>query len=233
MNALSIIIPSKTLSNLTACVGAVRESGETCRIIVVDDFDYSCGQGLPGLDWPSVEWTGGDKPFVFARNVNIGIRAAGSDDVLILNDDALLKTPGGFSLLQQAAAENPEYGIIAATTNNVGNPNQLPQGKGLRQDPRMVCFVAVLVPRRTIDKVGLLDERFIHYGLDDDDYSKRVLMAGLKIGIHDGCFVDHKSLKSTYRSPGGPGGNFIPNLRIFEEKWGMDNKGRPPGTVKG
>ena len=37
MNSLSVIIPSKTAVNLKACVKAVRDSGETCRIIVVDD----------------------------------------------------------------------------------------------------------------------------------------------------------------------------------------------------
>lgn len=226
MNGLSIIIPSKTPDNFWACRAAIREAGETCRIILINDAE-------PGIVPPHDNVQPGIKPFIFARNMNIGIRAAGTDDVILLNDDALLKTPGGFSLLQKAAEENTEYGIIASTTNNVGNLNQRPQGKGLRDESRMVCFVAVLVPRRTIDAVGLLDERFVGYGMDDDDYSKRVLNAGLKIGIHDGCFVDHKSLKSTYRSPGGPGGNFVPNLRIFEEKWGVDNWGRPPGTFKG
>ena len=33
----------------------------------------------------------GVKPFIFARNCNLGIRAAGSDDVVLLNDDALLE----------------------------------------------------------------------------------------------------------------------------------------------
>lgn len=231
MNALSIIIPSKTLKNLTSCVGAIRENGETCRIIVVDDTDSGWLNLPAGLgDVLSVP---GVKPFVFARNMNLGIKAAGTDDVLLLNDDAQLRTHGGLSLLQRAAEENPEFGIIASTTNLVGNPDQYPKGVGLREHNRQVCFVCVFIPRRTIDMVGLLDERFIYYGMEDDDYSKRVTMAGLKLGIHDGCFVDHRSLPSSYRGPDGAGGNFIPNLRIFEQKWGVDNKGRPPGTLKG
>ena len=92
----------------------------------------------------------------------------------------------------------------------------------------MVCFVCVYIPRSTIDSVGLLDERFVGYGLDDDDYSLRVRDAGLKIGIFDRCFVDHGSLTSSYRGPDnnrGKGGDYRPNMKLFIEKWGVDNRG--------
>jgi hypothetical protein len=62
--------------------------------------------------------------------------------------------------------------------------------------------------------------------MDDDDYSLRVREAALKIGIHDGCYVDHMSLPSSYRGVGGSG-NYLPNLEIFKQKWGVDNWGRP------
>jgi len=206
-----------------------------------------------GIDTSTLPWEEGTnsaivirgiKPFVFARNVNIGICEAMNapvtidvtihdrveiiddprpDGVVLLNDDAILQTPGGFSLLAQSAKDNPEYGIIAAATNNVGNLNQRPQGIGLREDPRMVCFIAVYIPRTTIEKVGLLDERFVGYGLDDDDYCLRVRRAGLKIGIHDGCYVDHGTLKSSYRGDPTTPADFRPNLELFKEKWGADN----------
>jgi hypothetical protein len=97
-------------------------------------------------------------PCPLAEPIACGDSLAGGRDIVLLNDDALLQTSGGFTLLQKAAAEDPEYGLIAAACNNVGNENQFPKGIGLREDPRMVCFVAVLIPRRTIDLVGLLDE---------------------------------------------------------------------------
>lgn len=246
MTNLSVVILSKNKTNLEACVKAVRAAGETCRIIVVDDFPQGAARVTHPMNvngylttWEAMplHWVLGATPFVFARNANIGIRAAergdpildiaGQSDVILLNDDALLQTTGGFTLLQKAAEEHPEFGIIASTTNCVGNTNQYPKGIGLREDPRQVCFVCVLIPRRTIDVVGLLDERFIHYGMDDDDYSLRVRNAGLKLGIHDGCFVDHASLTSSYRGPAGAGGNYFPNLEIFKQKWGVDNFGKP------
>jgi len=203
---------------LEQCINAIRGAGETCRIIVVDD----------GLDHKpdGATYVAGIKPFCFSRNANIGIRAAGEDDVVLLNDDALLRTPGGFTLLQREAKEHPEYGLIAATTNNVGNPNQLPQGKGLRAERRMVCFVCVLIPRLTLDIVGGLDERFIAYGHDDDDYCLRVRLARFRIGIHDGCFVDHATLPSTFRGSAHASGDLKQNAAIFRAKWGRDNFGR-------
>jgi GT2 family glycosyltransferase len=221
----SIVIPSKNATNLVACIKAIREAGETARIIVVDD----------GVDWTTAasitrdvklsDSISGPKPFVFARNVNLGIQATGEDDVVVLNDDALLKTERGLTLM--ADRDMGVFGLIAAACNTVGNENQFQRPGGvLRTEPRMVCFVCVYIPRSTINKVGLLDERFVDYGMDDDDYCLRVRNAGLKIGIYDGCFVDHGSLTSSYRGGPAPNGDFRPNLRRFIAKWGTDNRGK-------
>jgi GT2 family glycosyltransferase len=223
--SLSVIIPSKNDANLVPCLEAVRRHEPSVRMIIIDD-----GLKLDWLPRPDLEPVIGHRtgqPFVYARNCNVGIGFA-DGDVILLNDDALLETPGGFSAMQRAAEEHPEYGIIAATCNNVGNPNQHPQPGGrLRDEPRMVCFVCVLIPRRTIEAVGLLDERFIGYGCDDDDYCLRVRRASLKIGVFDGCYVDHGSLASTFRGAAGAGGDYRGNLEVFKQKWGMDNWGIP------
>ena len=238
MNALSVIIPSRSADNLIPCVKAIREARETCRIIVVDDGIASgpcevalysnrlaCASPLPN----QVHTVNGVKPFVFSRNVNIGIQAAGTDDIIILNDDALLKTPGGFTAMQANAGD---YGIVGAVTNNVGNVNQFQSSRRgdypPRKEPRMLCFVCVFIPRSTIDWLGLLDEDFVDYGCEDDDYCFRAREAGLTLGVYDGCFVDHGSLRSSFRGPAGAGGDFQPNLRRFIAKHGVDNwnKGR-------
>lgn len=214
MNGLSVIIPSKTATNLKACVKAVRDCGETCRIIVVDD----------GIDWNAVSKDGleviaGEKPFVFARNCNLGIVAAGSDDVVLLNDDALLTSRAGFTLLQKSAEEHQEYGCIGATTNVTGQIEQRPQRRGLRS-LHHIAFMCVLIPRRTIEKIGMLDERYcIDYGVEDRDYCEMINRAGLKVGVHDGCFVDHSKLVSSFRgSPMAPGES-AQNRALFREKF--------------
>lgn len=230
---ISVVIPSRNVNNVVPCVAAVRNNDPDCSIVIVDDgIDWSNADpksnGIPCR--PSDLTIVGSKPFVFSRNVNFGIKVAltcGAEGVVVLNDDALLQTPNGFSLMAQAAAEHPEYGIIAASCNNVGNPNQWNRGtRGLRDEPRMVCFVCVYIPRTTIERVGYLDERYVGYGMDDDDYCWSVRKARLKIGIHDGCVVDHKSLPSTYRGDPRNPADYMPNLKRFKEKWGFDNWGR-------
>ena len=206
---MTVVILSKTPANLFPCVAAVREHEPGMKIVVVDD-------GLGEIPH-GVRVIGGPKPFIFARNANYGICAA-DDDVILLNDDALLRTPRGFTVMLDELRARPEYGLCGATCNNVGNTNQWPQGKGFRFEPRMVCFVCVAIPKTTQEKVGLLDERFVYYGFDDDDYCLRVRTAGLKIGITDNCFVDHSHLTSTFRGHGHC--DMTKNRDIFNEKWG-------------
>jgi hypothetical protein len=220
MNNLSVIIPSRTLSNLTPCAEAVARHEESVDTIVV--WDRSNGN-----EWipphPSYSRVVGETPFVYARNCNIGIGCAGNNDVVLLNDDALLRTSGGLAAMQRASEEHPKYGIIGAVTNIVGNANQLPQGIGLREDTRMVCFVCVFIPRSTINTVGLLDEEFTGYGFEDDSYCLRVRRAGLKIGIFDGCYVDHGSLRSTFRGDPRQPADLRQNAAIFKQKYGAEH----------
>lgn len=228
------IIPSRNETNLRACVSAIRAAGETCRIIVVWDGDHY--QPLP--DWfddtSLLPFTvaGGWQPFIFARNVNIGIRAAGEDDVILLNDDALLKTPYGFSRSAIALDARPDIGILSPVTNNIGNPLQVGKLQNMsgpiKNEPRTLAFVCVFIPRSTIDTVGLLDEDFINYGVEDDDYCLRVRQAGLKLGVYDGCFLDHQRLPSEFGSQGRR--DYRANMAVFIRKHGVDNWNRPRGV---
>jgi GT2 family glycosyltransferase len=219
MRDLTVVIPSKKLSNLVPCLKAVERNEDSIRMIVVDDGLDDGGFDLEAA-FNQLDIVQGEKPFIFSRNCNLGIAAAGDDDVVLLNDDALLESPGGFSLLQREAEANPKFGIIGATTNVTGQWLQQRQKVGLRQVPH-IAFVAVLIPRRTIDKIGLLDERYcIDYGCEDRDYCESVTRAGLYVGVHDDCFVDHASLRSTYRGDPRAPKSFKENQKLFDAKWG-------------
>ena len=149
----SIIIPSRNIANLTACVTAIRRAGETARIIWVDDTapNYPF---IPPSDFAPLEKVKGIQPFCFAHNINIGICAAGADDVILLNDDALLETQHGFSFMHQCLPRylgNLDCGLLAASTNVASYPLQQ-QPHVVREVP-FATFIAVLIPRRTIDLV--------------------------------------------------------------------------------
>jgi hypothetical protein len=223
---LAIIIPSRTISNLVQCVEAVRlfESSKMPIVVVADDLDPGAVDPVWWRDHDPLDFAQGEKPFVYARNVNIGIRTAASLYVpqafILLNDDALLRTPGGFTELAKLAEKHPDYGIISAVTNFVGNILQQPQHVGFREELRMLCFIAVLITAETFIRVGELDERFTAYGWDDNDFCRRCRQAGLRLGISDNCFVDHTTLPSSFRGQPGGAPNIAAGAAIYREKWG-------------
>jgi len=211
---MTIIIPSKTAENLRQCMAALRICEPHAKLFVVDD-------GL--ADRPAgASYLNGIKPFCFPRNVNIGMRAAlesGEQWIGVWNDDALIRTPGGLSLM---ISEWPmKCGIAAPSCTNTGNRNQWPHGSGgWRPEPRMVCFTAALFHRGMIEQIGLLDERFAGYGWDDNDYCRRARQAGWEIWIDDRCVVEHHILPSTFRGDPRAGGNIWANAEIYRAKWG-------------
>jgi GT2 family glycosyltransferase len=230
--SLSVVIPSRNVMNLIVCVEAVFRHEPGARVIVVDDgLDHEelIATGLVS-GWAAGHFVQGAKPFVFARNVNIGIRAALAGayrDVVILNDDAVLESPGGFSIMREAA-ELHSFALVSATTNLAASPFQLQTTSGGVRVARKfgantfpaVAFVCVLIPGRTIEAIGILDERFTAYGWEDIDYCRRIHDAGRTIGIDDRCFVDHGRLTSTFRGDPRAAGPIAEGKAIYLNKWG-------------
>lgn len=213
-----VVILSASGSNLVPCVNSVLENEPSLtpdRIVVVDDGAAEEADGkLAGIRWVS-----GVKPFVFARNANIGIREAGCD-VILLNDDARLITREGFSRLSREIYARPKRGIYSPGIRGfVGNSNQFPKTSAeFRPEGKMLAFVCVYIMKDVYQKLGPLDEQFIGYGYDDDDYSARCLVAGFELGVWDGCVVDHSG-QSSYRMRRDLRQLTAENRKRFRRKW--------------
>lgn len=215
-----VVILSKNPSNLSRCLDAVLANEPKIpagRIIVVDDGARAgCKDVFAG-----VHWLTGTKPFVFARNANQGIQWAGTD-VILLNDDALLVTKNGFEKLSRSARQAHDLGVVAAAVRgDCGNPHQQERrGSMMRNESQKLSFICVYIKLGTIEKVGLLDERYIDYGWEDDDYCLRVTRAGLKLGIYDLCVVDHgRPETSSFRTKPNIGQLITNNRLRYEAKW--------------
>ncbi len=156
---LAVIIPSRNASNFLQCARAVRKHEPEALILAIDD-----GLDLPPQPdlMPCVRYSTG-QPFGYSRNCNAGIRLTDPLDIVLLNDDAILETPGGFSLLKREAREHPEYGLIAASTNNAGNRNQQCRVERKRYDSHM--FDPVLIGGAPHVPVSALAVR-AHAGFD-------------------------------------------------------------------
>jgi len=215
----SVVILSAKTTNLRGCIRSLiaNEPGLTPdRIVVVDDgARASCGD-LP------VRWVEGKKPFIFARNANLGIAACGKDDVVLMNDDAELATIGGFSKLHERWSQRPNIAAISPVIDGiVGNPNQrLHSPNALRQEFGMLCFVCVYLPRRAISSIGLLDERFTGYGYDDSDWCRRATLQGWDLWIDETCVVRHeRNCTSTYRTRPDIAALSRASMDIYNRKW--------------
>ena len=192
--SITVVIPANNFATLRACVDAILCHDQDFRVIVVGD---RLAAAWLGYIVPA------PRPWSFASACNAGIAAAGTDDVILCNQDAILQTPGGFTAMAKAALT---YGIVSATIRGrVNNINQSPQAVGAdhnRTEPNSLAFVCVCLPRRTLDLVGELDEGYRPATFEDNDYCARARIAGLTLGVCGGCVVDHPAeLSALDRKP--------------------------------
>ena len=206
------------------CLGSLRSSRYPVKIIVVDDAstDRSCEKIK--ADYPEVLLIESDLNRGYSAANNIGIQRAmdeHSDYIFLLNMDARIE-PYTISVLVENAEKHTEYGIISPMhLNGAGtefdflfetyiNPMQYPElfsDMYLKKEKDLygVHFVnsaAWLVKKEIFKEIGLLDEQFFIYGVDDN-FTDRVRYNGFKIGVtpkarifHDRGNRKEKMLKS-------------------------------------
>lgn len=166
------------------------ESGQRKIVVLDPETPYP---KLLSADWKVVP---GINPFIFARNANIGIREAGINDVVLVNDDVSFYRRNSLKDLEKAAYSSSEIGIVSPLIEgSVGNIYQRARcfyrPDGIFISPKRLAFVCVYIKRSTIDLIGLLDEQFDGYGGDDDDYCYRAEQAGLKMAVTSDVLVRH------------------------------------------
>lgn len=221
MNRYTVIIPSCTLTNTQACLQSIYEMQPDASVIVVANGDLLGHQDEIDCRAMIHEYR---EPFNFSRAINQAADECQGRDLLILNDDTRLLTQHGFSRLNEAAYDHPECGLMfSAVTGCTGNPKDHLQqpGGGVRHAKRhVVPFVGVYIRRAIWDQIGPMDEQYcLDYGVEDNDYCYRVTQAGYKLGIYDGCLLEHGVLPSAYRSGGAR--PFTRNAELFRQKHGV------------
>ncbi len=216
-----VIIPSGSASNLERALAALR-AAQPClsrdRIVVVADR-------LPGhlaatLD---VTWIEGSSPFVFSRNVNLGVNSCDTD-IVLMADDVELVTANGFDRMFELVREDDDIGILAAGIEGAAcrDAQVYDIDRPLCREDDWLSFVCILIPRRTWQRVGPMDERFDGYGFDDVDYSWRVRGAELGLLVTHECHVRHNvGIESVYRRVDHASHVSASNHneRLFRAKW--------------
>jgi hypothetical protein len=218
-----VVILSASGNNLRACVAAIFKHEpqiSPADIIVVKDGNYHGAQSM----LPLLTWVNGEKPFQFSRNANIGMRAAGDADVILCCDDAILQTPGGFS--KMAKAGRIFRGLTSATIQGVvANDNQKRDPSDccldMRREDNLLCFICMFILRDVWNIIGEMDERFTGYGYEDNDYSRRTQIAGMRLWVCEQCVVEHESQPSVWRTNRDITPLLEHNRQLYLDKWGQ------------
>lgn len=150
----------------------------------------------------------------FASANNIGIQESTGEYIILLNNDTII-TRGWISGLIKYLIKDPEVGMVGPVTNNIGNEAKIivdykakaeetdlskvehfsdrytRKKRGVFFEIQRLAMFCVAISRQTIDKIGLLDERFSIGMFEDDDYALRVNKAGLKLLCAEDVFIHH------------------------------------------
>jgi GT2 family glycosyltransferase len=198
-----IIVTYNGLSWIDQCLGSLRKSSIDVQVIVIDNGSSDGTQDYIQENYPEVEVVQSNENLGFGKANNIGLKRALEDDVdyvFLLNQDAWVES-GCIEKLIEIHQNNPLYGILSPLQlNGTGDDLDFRFRKYLfraekgfaamlglseQKDVYEVPFVNAamwLISKPALLLVGGFDPIYTHYG-EDDDYARRVLQAGLHVGI--------------------------------------------------
>jgi len=123
-------------------------------------LNYLSSTGI-NLVWP---WY--DEPLGFSKAVNKGISATSTGKIVLLNNDTIL-----LDQKKNTWLERLDTGDISAVLTNYSDIIQSKFG----------VFFCVMIQKRVLNQIGLLDEQFEVGGCEDIDFCFRALQEGFKL----------------------------------------------------
>ena len=220
---VSIIIPNwNTLEFSKKCVRSIQEHTVVPYEIILTDNGSTDGT----VEW--IKLLGYKSHFSaenkgFAAGCNRGIELAEGNFILLVCSDVEVKTKEWVRHMINTSV-NLQADMVVPCFDNVGNPAggytlETYLGEDFVSASMSVPFTAVLMTRRLIDDVGLLDEETFIIGWgEDEDYWNRMILAdkGYKAAVCRHAFCHHEG-QETFKAN---------NLNISELQWREELKKR-------
>lgn len=235
-----IIVTHNQLAYTRQCVDSIRlRTDEPYELVFVDNGSTD---GTPEYlrSLGDVTVVVNDTNRGFPAAVNQGLQAARGNHLLLLNNDTVVTT-GWLRRLLDALHADPQLGLVGPVSNNVSGEQCIEAGYGQLNEldgwawdrqrsaqcgeppaivptDRLVGF-CLLIKRRVLDEIGLLDERFGIGCFEDDDFCRRALAAGWGCAIVPTAFVHHFG-SATFRGSGVDLGDVLRrNQQAYDQKW--------------
>ena len=204
----SIVIPVWNGAEVIAqCLDALaaHRTDQPFEMICVDNDSRDDSAAIIAAQFPAVKLLRQPVNLGFAGGVNVGIRVARGDVIVLLNQDCVPQR--GWLLALAAAFEaRPEFGIAGCTlysTNGqidhagarLTRPGAL--GEHLTDvggEPRPVEYVtgaAMAIRRATFDAIGLFDEGFYPAYFEESDFCFRARRRGFETGYVPAATLIH------------------------------------------
>lgn len=182
------------------------------EVIVVDNGSEDGSLAAARQRFPEYTYLSNGQNLGFAAGMNSGIRvslARGAEWVWLFNNDAETETDTLLKLMAVAQRED-QAGLLSPLIREKGS-DRIWFGKGrvdfLRmraihtppraEELRQACYqssfltgCALLISKKVLETVGLLDERFFLY-YEDADFSLRARYAGFRLLVVPGACVHH------------------------------------------
>lgn len=170
----TLIIPSAKLDQLEPCIESVRKYTDFTKVrllIIANGASRECKEYLEKEQPLEHIWF--DKMIGFPKAINAGIKVAGNDDIIILNDDTILLPQiinTWITMLENLFKTDPKIGIVGPLSLYEYWVKQY-----------YIQFFCAIIKHEVIEKIGLLDETFGWGNSEDLDYCIRAKINGYKI----------------------------------------------------
>jgi GT2 family glycosyltransferase len=208
MDLSVIVLNYNTKKLLRNCLSSVFAStGEfKIEVLVADNGSTDGSIEMIKNDFPRAVLIQNGQNLGFSKGNNVAIKQAAGRHILLLNSDTVVQ-PDAFAKMIEKADGDVNIGALGpkillpngqldpSARRNFPNPaNSFLRLFGLKKfsnyniagpvDQEMeveaIMGACMLVPRRVIDQVGMLDEDFFFYG-EDLDWCFRIKQAGFKV----------------------------------------------------
>lgn len=220
----------------TALASVRDRSGHPYRLILVDNSDEEEARAHYRAIAASGEF--GETLLIqnegnlgWLKATNLGLKAADGEYVCLLNNDVVCGE-GWLARCIDLIRREPEIGLV----NPRGNERTENAGvndidayarhlaaaqRGLYTERAHCSGFCLVMPRRVIRDVGLLDEVFAGGYYEDNDFSYRARAAGYRCAQCDDAFVFHLGSQSFGKLPAEEKRALIArNREICETRWG-------------
>lgn len=239
---VSVIVVSYNNAGLTrACIESVLRNSvhPNLELIVIDNASTDGSvEMLQSIDDPRVRLLLNETNAGFAAANNQALRVATGEYLVLLNNDTVV--PRGWLPRMLRHLDDPQIGLTVAVTNFSGNESRIPvpyieiaemhpfaerymhEHDRQRFDIAVAAMYCVGMRRDTYQLLGPLDEGFGIGMFEDDDYSHRARLAGLRVVCTEDVFVHHVGQASFGKLPRDAHELlWEQNRERFESKWNV------------